>query len=144
MAKICVDCKTKKKRNLILVKAVENAHRLCVKYAIVSGADVNTRTTEGSTPLLGAIRNENYKREKDRYRCVKLLVGAGADVNRPDSVGATALMAAIWRNDDKCTALLLKSGADVNVIDSQGHTPLICASLLGNINCVKNVDRIRS
>ncbi|KAJ5603389.1 ankyrin repeat-containing domain protein [Penicillium hordei] len=97
-----------------------------IKLLIKSGADLDSRSKDGST-LLQRIAGEGY------HQPCCFLVGRGADINThaAQSYG-TALQEAIKNNDVKIADLLLEHGADVNSPAlNRGVTPLQAASING-------------
>ena len=86
-----------------------------------SGADVNTKDRDGTTPLMWAV-------EKDSLEVVKGLLDNGAEVEAKDNNGQTALMDAAYRGYLKMVGLLVEKGADVNAKDGHGRTALTWAS----------------
>jgi ankyrin repeat protein len=102
-----------------------------VEALIAQGADVNTRTDDGSTALmLAAFKNKS--------RCLRLLISAGADVNAKDSEGRAALNWAInYGPYVDCVRALISSGADINAKDNKGLTVLYWAVLTANLGCVQ-------
>ena len=98
--------------------AVEkNAPTEFIRELIEKGANVNTTTGNGETPLHFAARGDSPK-------AVSLLLANGADVNAKDKDGDTPLHYAASRNHPKAVSLLLANGADVNAKDKKGRTPL--------------------
>ena len=81
---------------------------------IQQGADVNSRNSEGWTPLNGASGNGHLK-------VVRLLIDNGADVHSPNDKGRTPLHSTTSVDIVK---LLLQSGADFNLHDNDGMTAL--------------------
>jgi len=89
-----------------LIWAAQNNPNPDVITALVNnGADVNTKSSIGSTALMYAALNNNNQ-------VITALVKAGADVNAIN--GNTALMLAAKFNNPDVVATLLKNGADVN------------------------------
>jgi len=91
-----------------------------VKLLLESGADVNTRDTNGDTPLIAAAFmgfNET----------IKLLLEKGAEVNAKNNLGSTALMEAATMNKPEAVEILLKSGADTKATNIAGLTALDAA-----------------
>ena len=91
-----------------------------VKLLLESGADVNTRDTNGDTPLITAAFmgfNET----------IKLLLEKGADVNAKNNLGSTALMEAATMNRPEAVEILLKRGADTKATNIAGLTALDAA-----------------
>ena len=74
-----------------------------VNALIAAGADVNSRSNDGSTSLTVAAFRGNLG-------CAKALIAAGADVNAKNNSGDTALMIAVKRNYPDIVALLQASG----------------------------------
>ena len=94
-----------------------------VRQLIQDGADVNTKSTYGWTPLMEAAdKNSNPE-------VLKVLIGAGADVNAKDKDGLTPLMAAAFENTPEVLMALIEAGADVNAKSTSGMTPLMFAAI---------------
>lgn len=93
-----------------------------VRLLIERGANVNTASTQGITPLIeAAMRNQ-----KD---AIALLLEKGADPNARDQKGASALIWALRMGRLDSAIVLINSGADVNLSDSQGFSPLKLAKM---------------
>jgi ankyrin repeat protein len=103
-----------------------------------AGADPNTRTHDGHTPLmLVAQHNENDA-------MLTALLDRGADPNARDAMGSTALFHALVhepRFDDPATVqTLIARGAQVNVRrDSDGLTPLHRAAANGLVQSMQRL-----
>lgn len=100
-----------------LIEAVEAGSLDQVRRLLEAGEDVNTRNSNGETPLHWA----------EDANVMRLLLEAGADVNARDSYGDTPLQNAVFLADDAdvvLVQLLLEAGADVNTRNNDGDTPL--------------------
>ncbi len=101
---------------------------------IEKGADVNLEDSDGYTPLLTAI-------EEDNKKMLKLLIRAGADVNAKgkynEENGITALMMAIDKENKGIEKLLIEAGADINTKSENGITALRIAAYVENEDMVK-------
>lgn len=118
-----------------------------IEALIKAGANVNTRSKNGSTPLMGAIVCGGSYFEHHFYRTgadilallsllkpnseckqiVDMLIKAGADVNARNNDGKTPLMLAAECNTSDVVDMLIKAGADVNAQDNERKTPLMKA-----------------
>jgi len=74
-----------------------------VKKHLASGADLNTKDSEGGTPLHHAAWNGHKE-------VAELLIEKGANVNAKSDVDETPLDWAIFRNHTEAAALLRKHG----------------------------------
>lgn len=100
------------------------------KAALDLGANVDTRDTLGTTPLMLAANSADNAR-------VALLISKGASVNATDNTGNTALTYAAHGNAVDCAKLLLNAGADPNTPSAQGITPLMGAAYWGSDDYVE-------
>jgi ankyrin repeat protein len=88
------------------------------KLLIAQGADVNAKTSEGSTPL-HKVANRGWE------DMAKLLIAHGADVNAKTNEGRTPLHYTVLPYyQTQMAKLLIAKGADINAKDNQGSTPL--------------------
>lgn len=110
--------------NSYLIDYVDSNNVEAVKYLLLKGADPNTRTQEGVTPLMFASQNGNYA-------IAKLLLESGANANSRPWDGNTALHAAVRSNCDSIAELLLVNGAEVNARNTSGIRPIHYAAGLG-------------
>ena len=135
------------------------------KYLIDKGADVNSKSNDGFTPLHGACSIAGFSGGAD-FNLVQLLIGKGADINAQDSYGRTALYCAVGSNkiarlliergadvnagknavlpyaliydkDDELSKLLIQSGAKFNKKDAQGNTELHLAAMRGFTDVIR-------
>ena len=90
-----------------------------VSDCLNSGANVNARNEDGSTPFhLAAFFNENPE-------VLTVLLDAGADMNARIVDGSTTLhLAAGYNENPEVLTALLDAGADLNARDEYGGTPL--------------------
>merc|ERR1719295_1404217 len=94
------------------------------RIALESGADLNSRSLEGKTPLMYALWN-------NQNSVVELLMqNDNVDVNCEDNDGATALHHAIDVDNDEGARMLLADTRlqDINHKNKRGLTPLIRAA----------------
>lgn len=113
--------------NLLCYYAEHGSVRdLCRVMCSVSGADINSTSGDGRTPLFCAAYF-------GRTHAVELLVAInGIDVNKPDRNGHTPLMAAACSGHVPAMAALLESpDINVNAVDNEGRTALHIAALAG-------------
>jgi len=95
---------------------------------IEGGADVNRRTSFGTTPL---------SRAADGFKdIVELLIAKGADVNAKDNWNWTPLHSAVYGHKD-IVELLITEGANVNARDGASRTPLFYAKDEGKAEIVE-------
>ena len=96
---------------------------------IEGGADVNRRTSFGTTPL-------NRAADVGFKDIVELLIAKGADVNAKGNWNWTPLHSAVYGHKD-IVELLITEGANVNARDSADRTPLFYAKDEGNAEIVE-------
>jgi ankyrin repeat protein len=102
-----------------------------VKLLLAAGANPNTATKMGRTPLIvtaavpGAIE------------AVRALLAAGAAVDHADERGMTAVANAALYGDLAVVRILIEKGAKVNVTDKAGFTPLLNATAHNDIERLK-------
>ncbi len=94
------------KPNSLLDDVVSNnlTDRDVIRLLLNNGADINHVTSQGDTPLMAAIKQNNRV-------LVKLLIDNGADVNKPSNAGQTPLHLAKQVKNGFITRFLLKNGA---------------------------------
>jgi len=128
---------------LITIKRVKMAASLAeycmngdiegARNAIESGADINSRSLEGKTPLMYAMWN-------NQNSVVELLMqNDNLDVNCEDSDGATALHHAVDVDNDEGVRMLLADPRlqDINHKNRRGLTPLMRAVARSKVNCTR-------
>jgi uncharacterized protein len=120
--------------------------RYVIEMLMAAGGDVNTKTENGTTPLMIAAHG-------GRVDLVRYLLEKGAQVDARNVPKETALIAAANRqgdrdgnfpvrealhtDKDKVVEVLVAAGADINASDGSGDTPLILASRYGRIEVVR-------
>lgn len=125
--------KMKEKLNLdtSLLKAATNGYQDIVKILISAGANVNSITKFGRTPLMLAAFNGHTE-------TVNVLLEAEAKINLADFNRQTALMWASRNGHIQVTHLLLEKGANVNIQSmKENKTALIEACKNGHLEIVR-------
>jgi ankyrin repeat protein len=97
---------------------------------VVSGADVNRRNADGSTPLQWAV----YEGDAAEAR---RLIAAGADVSLANNYGATPMSLAAVVANTEIIRLLLDAGADADSPNGEGQTALMDVARTGNVEAAK-------
>ena len=99
-----------------LFNAIRAQDLAAVRAAIADGADVNSVSPHGATPLTAAAY-------KGAVELVGTLIRAGADVNKPDH-DETPLMSAAGAGNLPVVQWLVEAGADVNQLepDDEGES----------------------
>lgn len=110
--------------NVMLLEAAADSNVENILQALSKGADVNTKTLEGVTPLMFASQNGFLD-------IVKILVYNRANVNAKPDDGATALIAATRFNHYEIMDYLIQSGADINAKDRDSVSALVYAAAYG-------------
>jgi ankyrin repeat protein len=106
--------------NVSLLDASSQGDIETVQTLLDKKADVNTKTNNGTTPLMMAAM-------KGHVAIVKLLIDNGAFVNAKNKFGVTALMYAALENRKDVVLALLDRGARVNLTTKKGKTALMFA-----------------
>ncbi len=107
-----------------LLEASYSSNREEILDLIGKGANVNTKTIDGVTPLMYATQNNTWN-------IVKILVSNGADVNMVPENGRVALITSVINNNLDIADYLAQSGAKLDVKDEYSISSLIYASAYG-------------
>jgi ankyrin repeat protein len=102
--------------NTALITAIQNRDDQWTAYLLKEGADPDTATSTGETPLMAAAR-VGYQDAAD------WLVQLGAKVDATNRMGETALIIAVQHRQLPIVRLLINAGADPDKTDSaQGYS----------------------
>nr|XP_027206199.1 protein fem-1 homolog B-like [Dermatophagoides pteronyssinus] len=108
-----------------------------MNFLLKSGADPNTISSTGSTPIrLCCGISENLSQD-ERIILLELLLNHKADINKPNILRNTPLMLASYNGQEKIVKFLLDNGANPNQAAYCGGTPLHFAVEIGNISIIK-------
>ncbi len=110
-------------REILFAAALSNDISL-IKWLLKQGADVNTKSQAGFTPLVYAIQ---LGKGPDAAKTVEALLDAGADCNQKYYLGMTATMYAAVAGRTDILKLLLARNADINATNDAGQTALLMA-----------------
>jgi len=113
-----------------LPEAARNQDAKAVLSLLSQKADVNARSSDGSTALLW-LAHWNDAATAD------LVLRAGADANTANDFGMTPLSQACTNGSGEFVRLLLKSGANPNTAIATGETPLMTCAKTGNADAVR-------
>ena len=95
-----------------------------IERLIGLGADVNTESVVGVTPLIFAVINNELE-------AVKTLLKYNPDLDKITSSYETPLIIAVKNNNFEICETLIRAGADVDIPDGNGASPLHYASING-------------
>jgi ankyrin repeat protein len=98
-----------------------------VTRLIKLGADIESKTDEGVTPLMFAVVNNNFD-------CVKILLSEGADPDIITSSSETPLLAAVKNGHIEIAEILIRNNANINARDASGASPIHYAAIYGNLS----------
>ena len=115
---------------LPLAEAARNQDQKAVRVLLNQNADVNARSSDGSTALLWAA----HWNDTDT---ADLLLHAGADANAANEFKTTPLSEACINGNSALVRLLLKSGANANTPIATGETPLMTCARTGAADAVR-------
>jgi ankyrin repeat protein len=113
-----------------LVEAARHQDQAAVRVLVAKKADVNVRSSDGSTALLWSAHWNNFE-------SAELLLGAGADANAANDFRTTALSEACTNANSALVRRLLKSGANPNTAVATGETPLMTCARAGSADAVR-------
>ncbi|MCJ7448738.1 MAG: ankyrin repeat domain-containing protein [Bacteroidales bacterium] len=108
-----------------LTIAATRGYSMEIERMILMGADVDAETSEGVTPLMFAVAN-------NQLNAVNTFINYGADVNRITKGFETPLFIAVKNQNLEITETLLRNGADINFQNNYGTTPLHHSSIYGS------------
>ena len=121
----------------LMVAANRGAINL-VNHLISVGANINSQSEGGFTPLILAIVGYNEmnaikKLEKDDSNpsmfVIKKLIESGADVNLATYGGNTAIQEAALQGNVEIAKILIDNGADIHAVNKWNETPLFICGL---------------
>ena len=113
-----------------LVTAAKNQDQKTVRALLGDKADVNARSTDGSTALL-------WTAHWNDLATAGLLLGSGANPNLANDFGMTPLSQACTNANPAFVHALLKAGANPNTAIDTGETPLMTCAKSGNADAVR-------
>jgi len=113
-------------RDSELTVAIKQGNVALASELLRQQPQINTRETDGTTPLQWAIYHEQEV-------LVKALLQAGADVELDNREGISPLNLAVMTGNMPITRLLLDAGADLNRTLANGETPLMMAARTGDL-----------
>jgi len=116
--------------DLRLPEAARTQDSKSVRSLLSQKADVNARSSDGSTALL-------WLAHWNDVETADLLLKAGADANTANDFGMTPLSQACTNASFEFVRLLLKSGANPNTAIATGETPLMTCAKTGNVDAVR-------
>ncbi|PHR61177.1 MAG: hypothetical protein COA43_04150 [Robiginitomaculum sp.] len=114
----------------LLYRAASSGDIASVKQLIAQGVDVNIVQIRDGSPLIAAVRNDDYD-------MTQFLLSSGANVNLPSRGDGNPLIMAAKHGNMKIAKLLIAHDADVNAIVKRDETPLINAARNGHLDMVK-------
>lgn len=95
-----------------------------IERLIKKGANINSYTEDGATPLIYAVSNRQTE-------AVKMLLKYSPKLDEFTSNWETALMIAVKNNFDTIAEDLIRAGAEIDFADNYGASPLHYATLYG-------------
>ena len=102
----------------------------CCRVLVSRGANIETKSSQGCTPLLNAVRYAIYNNKSTA--CARTLLELGANIDSKDSISRTPLFFAIMNLCDyadlEVVKMLLKFGASVHHATEDGYQALHCAA----------------
>ncbi|MBN2176018.1 MAG: ankyrin repeat domain-containing protein [Bacteroidales bacterium] len=107
----------------LLVSALEG-DTLRVKAFLELGADVNTTSYNGITPLM-------YAAQEGHLRTVEILIDSGANINTLPENHISALLGATIAGHVYVVDTLILNGAYINTTSSEGVTPVMVTAAYG-------------
>jgi len=115
--------------NYNLMIAASKGYTNEIKRLITKGADLSAETSQGVTPLIFAVSNNQTK-------AVTMLIALGSEINKSDvnkrtSQNETPLLIAVKNQNSEIAEALIRAGADIDVTDGYNATPLHYASVYG-------------
>jgi ankyrin repeat protein len=113
-----------------LADAARKQDQQAVRALLNQKADVNARSSDGSTALLWLAHWNDLDR-------ANLLLNAGADANAANDFRMTPLSQACTNGNYAFVRTLLKSGANPNTAIATGETPLMTCARSGSVDAVK-------
>ncbi len=117
-------------RDSRLPEAASNQDTKTVRLLLSQKADVNARSSDGSTALL-------WLAHWNDIDTADLLLRAGADANAANDFRMTPLSQACTNGSAEFVRLLLKSGANPNLGIATGETPLMTCAKTGSADAVR-------
>ncbi len=112
-----------------MLRASADGNVFKVDKLLSEGANVNAKTPDGATALMGAVYY-GYPQTS------RLLMERGADVNAKTDGGVTALHYAAQQGHVEIAQDLLRKGADPDPVSAAGNTPLELARAAGHQDVV--------
>jgi len=119
------------KANLELFSAISSNNIKSVKHAIANGADINSKTKHGLTPLMIAAAGGNVE-------IANLLAVKEAELNS-NYKGWTSLHRAAFYSNIEIVDFLLEMGLSIDVKDHLGQTPIHWPANYGRLIMVNHL-----
>jgi ankyrin repeat protein len=107
-----------------LIVASSSGSLIAIDWLLRNGAEIDSKTAEGATPLMLAVTN-------DKTDAVKILLRYNPNVNIKTEYSETPLLAAVKNGNLEIAEALLRDSADIDLADKNGVTALHYASIYG-------------
>jgi ankyrin repeat protein len=115
-----------------LITSIQNQNIDGVRTAVNAGANINTESDDGETPMHVAVRDGNLE-------IVLEFIGRGANLDVMDNDGETPVGLAAFKESDEILRELVRSGANVDITNDEGRTHLHEYAEVGNLEAVKKL-----